>query len=50
MDKAYLGDGAFVEFDGFGVILSTSDGITTTNTVSLEPDAIAYCKRKGLVK
>lgn len=35
--KEYLGDGAYVDFDGFAVILTTEDGVDTTNTVVLEP-------------
>lgn len=35
--KEYLGDGAYVDFDGFAIILTTEDGVDTTNTVVLEP-------------
>ncbi len=35
--KEYLGDGAYVDFNGFAIILTTEDGIDTTNTVVLEP-------------
>jgi len=36
--EAYLGDGAYVFFSGFGeVILYTSNGITETNVVVLGP-------------
>lgn len=38
--KEYLGDGAYVEFDGFGVILTTSDGVRTTNEIFLEPEVL----------
>ena len=38
--KAYIGDGAFVEFDGFAVVLSTEDGEQTTNRIVLEPDTL----------
>ena len=37
-EKQYLGDGAFAEFDGNGIIVSTEDGERTTNRVYLEPD------------
>lgn len=37
MAKEYLGDGVYVEFDGFGFILTTEDGTRITNTVYLEP-------------
>ena len=36
-EKQYLGDGAFAEFDGYLICLSTEDGIRTTNSVYLEP-------------
>ena len=35
--KEYLGDGAYVDFDGFAIILTTEDGVDTTNVVVLEP-------------
>ena len=38
-DKHYLGDGAYVGFDGYGaLVLVTEDGIQTTNIVVLESD------------
>jgi hypothetical protein len=36
--KAYLGDGAYVEFDGFALWLTTEDGLRTTNRICLEPE------------
>lgn len=35
--KEYLGDGAYVDFDGYSIVLTTEDGISTTNSVVLEP-------------
>ena len=35
--KEYLGDGAYVDFDGYSIILTTEDGISTTNSVVLDP-------------
>lgn len=37
MDKRYLGDGVYVEFDGYNLILTTENGITATNRIVLEP-------------
>lgn len=37
-ERRYLGDGAYVEFDGFALELTTSNGIQTTNTIVLEPE------------
>jgi hypothetical protein len=36
-EKVYIGDGAFASFDGFGIWLTTSNGIEDTNRVFLEP-------------
>ena len=38
MDKRYIGDAVYVAFDGFGLILTTEDGIQATNTIYLEPE------------
>lgn len=35
--KSYLGDGVYVDFDGFDIVLTTEDGRNTTNTIVLEP-------------
>lgn len=40
LDKSkpfYIGDGAYVTFDGFQIRLFTSNGINETNEVFLEP-------------
>lgn len=39
-NKIYLGDGAYVEFDGFGFILTAENGIEATDTIVLEPEHI----------
>jgi hypothetical protein len=39
--KRYLGDGAYVNFDGFDLILTTEDGISVTNRIVLEPSVLA---------
>lgn len=43
--KRYLGDGVYVEFDGFGITLTTSNGIVDTNTIYLEPEVWENLKR-----
>ena len=35
--KSYLGDGAYVDTDGYQLILTAEDGIRVTNRVCLEP-------------
>jgi hypothetical protein len=36
--KTYLGDGVYADFDGWHVILTTENGIETTNRIYLEPE------------
>lgn len=36
--RRYLGDGVYVEFDGYHIVLTTSNGIVETNTIKLEPE------------
>ena len=37
-NKAYLGDGCYVEHDGYQLILTTSNGFEDTNSIALEPE------------
>ena len=50
-NKTYLGDGAYAEFQGYCVELTTSNGIDTTNTIVLEPlhvtALIRFLKERG---
>ena len=36
-DKEYIGDGVYARFDGYGIELTTENGVLTTNTIYLEP-------------
>lgn len=36
-ENSYLGDGAYVRFDGYGLVLTTSNGVDETNEIYLEP-------------
>lgn len=36
MNKEYLGDAVYVEWDGLGVKLTTEDGIRATNIIVME--------------
>ena len=38
MNKTYLGDGVYVEFDGFSLTLTAENGIEATDTIVLEPE------------
>lgn len=42
---AYLGDGVYADFDGFGIVLTTEDGIEVTNRIVLEPETLANFTR-----
>lgn len=35
--KSYLGDGTYVDFDGYSLVLTTEDGISVQNRIVLEP-------------
>jgi hypothetical protein len=43
--KDYIGDGVYVEFDGYGLVLTTENGIEVTNTIVLEPDVFLALKQ-----
>lgn len=39
-DKEYIGDGCYLTFDGYGFILTTENGVETTNLVYLDPETL----------
>ncbi len=39
-EKTYLGDGVYAAFDGYGINLTTENGIQTTNEIHLEPQVL----------
>jgi len=41
MAKAYLGDGVYVNNDGYHIILTTENGVSITNTIFLEPNVLS---------
>ena len=49
LKKEYIGDGAYVRYDGYSIWLTTEDGYTETNKVCLEPSVLRsfleYVKR-----
>jgi hypothetical protein len=45
MTKKYLGDGAYADYDGYHVVLTTEDGISVQNRVCLEPQVWHALKR-----
>lgn len=53
MRRQYLGDSCYAEFDGYGIWLTTNNGLGTTNKIYMEPavlkalnDFIEYLKRE----
>lgn len=44
-EKVYLGDGAYAQFDSWGIWLTTEDGYRTTNQVYLEPNVLEAFER-----
>jgi len=50
--RTYLGDGAYYDHDGYSVVLTTENGISTQNTIYLEPACVkaligALCRDYG---
>lgn len=49
--KTYLGDGAYAEFDGYGIKLTAENGIEATDTIYLEPSVfdalVMFSKNAG---
>lgn len=35
--KRYVGDGVYLDYDGFSFVLTTEDGTSAQNTIYLEP-------------
>jgi hypothetical protein len=52
MHKEYLGDAVYAAQDDYGLVLTTENGISATNTIVLEPEVLeallAYLKRHSL--
>lgn len=40
MEREYLGDAVYAEFDGYQIWLHTSNGIFDTNSIALEPETM----------
>ena len=37
MSRRYIGDGVYVDFDGYALVLTTEDGLSIHNIIILEP-------------
>lgn len=40
MNKEYLGDGVYADFDGYHVVLTTENGMHTTNRICLDDEVV----------
>lgn len=40
MEKTYLGDSVYYQFDGYHVVLTTENGHGSTNVIYLEPPVL----------
>lgn len=40
MEKTYLGDGAYANFDGHHVVLTAENGVQATDTICLETEVL----------
>ena len=45
MNKTYLGDGLYVAFDGYHVVLTAENGISVLNTVYLDDQVLEAFER-----
>lgn len=41
MMKQYLGDSVYADFDGYGITLTTDNGMGPSNTIYMEPQVLA---------
>lgn len=41
IQKTYIGDGVYAEYDGVGVVLTTENGISVTNRIVLEHEVLS---------
>ena len=40
MEKVYLGDGAYISYDGYHIVLTTEHGTYTQNRICLDPKVL----------
>ena len=39
-EKVYLGDGVYARFDGFGIVITTENGLRETNRIVFDGDTL----------
>lgn len=40
IEKTYLADGIYFDFDGFSIVLTTENGFSVTNRIVFDPEAM----------
>ncbi len=45
MAKEYIGDGVYVDFDGWSIVLTAENGAEATDRIVLEPEVLAALLR-----
>ena len=43
--KNHIGDGVYVEDDGYGIVITTENGISVQNRIVMEPEVIEAFER-----
>ena len=43
--KDYLGDGVYIDYDGYSIILTTEDGVSVQNRIFMEPQVMQAFQR-----
>ena len=43
--RDYLGDGVYVDFDGFAIVMTSENGVSVLDRIVLEPQVMAALRR-----
>jgi hypothetical protein len=54
MKKEYIGDSVYATYDGYGIELTTENGMGATNHIFIEPSVLAslikFAQQMGVIK